>query len=254
MLKLRLFGHATVQDEQGSLSGRAVQPRRLALLALLALAPRKTLSRDKLIAYLWPESDTEQGRHLLSVAVYELRKAIGETLVTARDDVVLNTDGLAIDVDEFVAACDAGESERAVAVYGGPLLDGFHISDASQFEHWLTAQRAHLERRYGEALYADAQARSAAGDTLGAVAAWRRLSEQDPYSARVACGLMQALDEAGDRAGALRHARSHASLMREEFGAEADPEVTALSDRLKSAPREGPSVPVQIGRASCRER
>ena len=98
MLKLRLLGNATIQDDHGSLSGRAVQPRRLALLTLLALAPRRSLSREKLLAYLWPESDTEQGRHLLSVALYELRKALGEgTVVTGRDDVTLVEAALAVD-------------------------------------------------------------------------------------------------------------------------------------------------------------
>src|SRR5688500_14941542 len=129
MLSLRLLGNATLQDEHANLSGRAVQPRRLALLALLALSPRKCLSRDKLLAYLWPESDTEQGRHLLSVAVYELRKAIGDgTLVTARDDVSLTPGAINIDVDEFDAAMTATDYDRAITIYAGPLLDGFHIN------------------------------------------------------------------------------------------------------------------------------
>lgn len=239
MLKLRLLGNATLENEHGSVSGRAVQPRRLALLALLALSPRKSLSRDKLLAYLWPESDTEQARHLLSVAVYELRKAMGEaTLITARDDVALATNNLQIDVDAFDAAMDAGEYELAVQLHAGPLLDGFHINDAPEFERWVDAQRAHLARRFAEALEKVAHARAEAGDTEGAVTAWRRLAAHDPYSARVVCGLMLALENAGDRAGALQHARTHASVMRDEFGAEPDPEVTTLADRLKTAPRE----------------
>jgi TolB-like protein/DNA-binding SARP family transcriptional activator/tetratricopeptide (TPR) repeat protein len=247
-MKLRLLGNATLQGEQGSLSGRAVQPRRLALLALLALSPRKSLSRDKLLAYLWPDSDTEQGRHLLSVAVYELRKAIGDaTLVTSRDELALGVDALEIDVDEFEAALHRGASERAVELYPGPLLDAFHIADAPEFEHWLDAQRAHLARRYAEALEQVAHARSAAGDRQGAVAAWRRLSDHDRYSARVVCGLMQALEASGDRAGALQHALAHAALMREEFDAGADPEVTALADRLRTAPREAIIAVGRIG-------
>src|SRR5687768_13819585 len=206
MLSLRLLGNATLQDEQANLSGRAVQPRRLALLALLALSPRKALSRDRLLAYLWPESDTEQGRHLLSVAVYELRKVLGDaTLVTARDEVSLASGNLSVDVDEFEAALSAGDFDRAAALYAGPLLDGFHISDAVDFERWVDAQRAHLARRHAEALEKAAQRRADQGDTQGAVSAWRRLAEHDPYSARVVCGLMLALEAAGDRAGALQH-------------------------------------------------
>ena len=246
MLKLRLLGNATIQDDHGSLSGRAVQPRRLALLTLLALAPRRSLSREKLLAYLWPESDTEQGRHLLSVALYELRKALGEgTVVTGRDDVTLVEAALAVDVDEFDSAIRAGAFEQAVELYAGPLLDGFHINDAPDFERWLDAQREHFARRYAEALEKAAQARASRGDVQGAVEAWRKLAAHDPYAARVVCGLMLALEAADDRAGALQLARTHAAAMREEFGAEPDPEVTAIADRLKTAPRE---AAVQVAR------
>jgi DNA-binding SARP family transcriptional activator/TolB-like protein len=239
MLFLRLLGNASLQDEQSNLSGRAVQPRRLALLALLALSPRKALSRDKLLAYLWPESDTEQGRHLLSVAVYELRKALGEgLLVTARDDVSLNPSALNIDVDQFEAAISAGDYDRALALYGGPLLDGFHINDAPDFERWVDGERTLLARRFAEALEKAAHQRQSSGDMAGAVAMWRQLAAHEPYSARVVCGLMTALESAGDRAGALQHARTHAALLREEFGAEPDPEVEALAARLRREPRE----------------
>jgi DNA-binding SARP family transcriptional activator/TolB-like protein/Tfp pilus assembly protein PilF len=239
MLTLRLLGNATLQDEQSNLSGRAVQPRRLALLALLALSPRKALSRDKLLAYLWPESDTEQGRHLLSVAVYELRKALGEgTLVTARDDVSLNPGAIDIDVDQFEAAISAGDYDRAIALYRGPLLDGFHINDAPDFERWVDGERTLLARRFSEALEKAAHQRESAGDFAGAVSMWRQLAVHEPYSARIACGLMSALESAGDRAGALQHARTHAALLREEFGAEPDPDVEALAARLKREPRE----------------
>src|SRR5256885_7170240 len=42
--------------------GAAVRRNTLALLALLAAADKNGASRDKLIAFLWPESDTEHGR------------------------------------------------------------------------------------------------------------------------------------------------------------------------------------------------
>jgi serine/threonine-protein kinase len=44
---------------------------------------------------------------------------------------------------------------------------------------------------------------------------------------------MLALDAAGDRAGALQHARVHSALLREEYQAEPDPELVALTDRLR---------------------
>src|SRR2546426_10853792 len=74
MLELRTFGALSLKDDGASLSGAATQHKTLALLALLAAASRNGLSRDKLIAYLWPESDTEHGRGLLKQACYALRR------------------------------------------------------------------------------------------------------------------------------------------------------------------------------------
>jgi len=54
--------------------GAAVRRNTLALLALLAAADKNGASRDKLIAFLWPESDTEHGRNLLRQACFALRR------------------------------------------------------------------------------------------------------------------------------------------------------------------------------------
>lgn len=246
MLTLRILGGAALEDESSSIAGRAVQPRRIALLAVLGLAPRRSLSRDKLVALLWPESDSEQARHLLSVAVYELRKALGEeTIITKREELTLSND-VAIDAVHFEQAVAAADYERAAALYGGPLLDGFHISDAPDFEHWVDAERSHLARRYAEALEKLAQQRADAGDTGAALAAWRKLAAHDPYSARYACSLMLALEAAGDRAGALQHARTHSALLHEEFGAQPDPDVEALANRLRHTPRDATIAPAPL--------
>ena len=247
MLKLRLLGNAALEHQTSSIAGRAVQPRRIALLAVLGLAPRRSVSRDKLVALLWPESDTEQARHLLSVAVYELRKALGESvIITSREEVTLSAD-LAIDAVEFDQAVAAADYQRAVGLYGGPLLDGFHISDAPDFEHWVDGERSHLARRYAEALEKLAHEREAHGDRAGALAAWRKLVAHDPYSARSVCGLMLALEATGDRTGALQQARAHGVLLREEFGAQPDPDVEALAARLRSSPRNAavPAPPLR---------
>jgi tetratricopeptide (TPR) repeat protein len=56
---------------------------------------------------------------------------------------------------------------------------------------------------------------------------------------------MRALDSAGDRAGAIQHARSHTLLLREQFGLDVDAEVSTLADRLQrdDIPRSSPAAP-----------
>lgn len=256
MLKLRLLGNAGLESASSSIAARAVQPRRLALLAILGLAPRRSVSRDKLVAMLWPESDSEQARHLLSVAIYELRKALGETVITsARDDVTLSSD-LTIDVAQFEQAIASSDYQAAVDLYTGPFLDGFHISDAADFERWSDGERNYLARRYAEALEKLAHQHAQNGDQGAALQAWRKLVAHDPYNARAVCGLMLALEASGDRAGALQQARAHAALLQEEFGAQPDADVEALAARLRSSPGDAqarraplaplPSLPTQL--------
>lgn len=244
LLRLKLLGGATLESDAGIVSGRAVQRRRLALLALLAAAPARTMSRDKVVALLWPESSTEDARHLLSVTIHELRRLLGESLLITRgDDLILDGGQLRTDVEDFVEAVSSGDAQQAVTLYGGPFMDGVHIADAQEFEDWAQAERDRLARMLGGALEDGARAQAAAGNPRGAVDLWRRLAVHDPYNSRVARELIHALIEAGDRAGALQHARVHSTLMREEFGVEPDQESAQLLTSLKEPLAAPPAVP-----------
>ena len=108
MYTLRLFGTASIEGSDGPLTGRATQGRRLALLAMLAVSRGRALSRDKLVAVLWPEATPERARPQLSDALYILRGALGEDLIRATgDDLSLNAAALAIDVARFEDAMTA---------------------------------------------------------------------------------------------------------------------------------------------------
>jgi DNA-binding SARP family transcriptional activator/TolB-like protein len=237
VVTLRLLGGPALDGTAGPVTGPAAQRKRLALLALLALTPDQRLSREKLVAYLWPESDSEHARHQLSSAVYEIRKAAGgDAILAVGDDLRLNTGVIRADVVEFEAALAAGDAARAVALYRGPLLDGFFLSDAPEFEHWVDGERERLAGGYGRALEALAGAAEEQGDGSMAVQWWKARAAHDPYDSRVVLRLMLALDVMGNRAGALQHAAVHERLLREEFEAEPAPEVLALAERLRSAP------------------
>ena len=75
MFTLKLLGGACLEGPEGPLTGRVAQRRRLAVLALLAMSRRQGLGREKLAATLWPESDGDRARHLLSDTVYVINRA-----------------------------------------------------------------------------------------------------------------------------------------------------------------------------------
>ena len=234
MPAVMLLGGATLSAEQGRAAGPANQRHRLALLTLLVLAHPRGVSRDRLVAYLWPEHDGEHGRNLLKQGVHALRTALGaEAILSAGDELSLDATRVECDVIAFEAALASGDLERAVRAYGGPLLDGFHLPRAAELEQRIDRERDRLRRRFVEALTSLAERAAARSDWTAAAELWRRIAAEDPFSGVVTTRLMQALDAAGDRAGALREARAHEERLRAELDTHPDQEVTRLADRLR---------------------
>ena len=248
MLFLRLLGAPSLCGNGRTLTGPATQRHRLALLALLASSRSRPQSRDKLVAWLWPERDVEHARNLLNQGVHALRRAIGEAgIISVQDELQLEPAGLACDVVAFEDAIAAGELERAIGLYTGPFLDGFHLPGASEFEHWADGERDRLRRSYTRILESLAEAAEERREWGSAAERWRALVSEERYNARVTLRLMRALEAAGDRAGALQQARLHTLLLQQEFESGPDPDVVALADRLRTKPANGDEAQAHTG-------
>ncbi|MGQ0714922.1 MAG: AfsR/SARP family transcriptional regulator [Gemmatimonadaceae bacterium] len=137
------------------------------------------------------------------------------------------------DVAEFDQALLQGRLEEAASVYGGPFLDGFHIDDTSEFEHWLDTERERLARSHTQLLETLAQERESAGDFARAAEWWRRLAAHEPTNDRVALRVMRALDAADDRAGAIQHARGRKRVN----PIQRSPSTSAMSGRAHGSAR-----------------
>ena len=237
MFILKLLGGASVDGPDGPFTGRVSQRRRLAALALLAMNRRQGLGREKLAAILWPESDGDRARHLLSDTVYVINRALGGDIVTGvGDELRLNLERLGCDARAFEDAVERGALDDAVRLYAGPLLDGFAVEGSEEFERWMLSERERLQDLYGRAVERLALERRERGDIRGAVECWRRLAADDPFNSRVACALAHALDHAGDRAGALHHLQAHVSTLAKELGIPPPEDVATLVRTLR-APR-----------------
>ncbi len=238
MLRLRAFGGAVVEAQTGPLGGTAAHRKSLALLALLSGSERG-ISRDKILAYLWPDADAARASHRLTQLLYALRRDLdADSLFLGSSEVRLNPDLISSDVREFTLARQSGELERAVTLYEGPFLDGFFLSDAAEFERWMENERAGYARECAEALETLAAEAGANGDHRRATAWWRRLAKQDPLSSRVTVHLMSALAAGGSRADAIEQARAYQEIIRRELDAEPNPAVLALADQLRRGPHE----------------
>ena len=244
MLRLRAFGGLALEDERPDPAGAITQPKSLALLALLANAGERPISRDKVLAYLWPEIEPAKAAHRLAQSLYALRHDLRvESLFRASNDLRLNSPVIVSDLQDFTDALERGDLRRAVAIYQGPFLDGFFLSGADEFERWVEVERGEYCRKHRAALEALAVADGQRGDANGSAEWWRRLTDADPLNARTAVAYMEALGVAAGHAGALQFARDYGKRLRSEFDSDPDPAVMAAAERLRNASSAGPTGP-----------
>jgi len=250
VIRIQTFGCLSVRGGDGaSLAGAAAQPRRMAILALLARAGERGVSREKVLALLWPDADDERGSRTLSQALYALRKdLIAEDAIGGAKELHFDPALVTTDVSEFAAAVSRGDDARAAELYAGPFLDGFHVSGAEEFTRWVDRERAALAQDHARVVESLARSAFASGNVAASVGWWRRLAALEPLNARVAVGLMEALTASGDRAGAIRHARVYELLVEQELELPPDKEVTALAERLRQHSDETPQPALAAAR------
>lgn len=239
-IRLQLLGPVSVTRSDGEATRPLLtQPRRLAILAYLAIArPRGLHSRDTLVALLWPESDQSAGRHALRNSLHAIRQALGEDVIVTAGDGLVGVDAGAIECDVLALEdhLDGGHFDDAMNRYHGELLQGFHVSEAPEFERWLDAERRRIADAVLAGAWRNAADKRASGDRDSALQAARRANALAPDDELSLRRLLEFLDAGGDRSAALRAYEEFAERLKSDYGAEPSAETQALARALREKP------------------
>ncbi len=234
MVRLRVLGGFALDEGSGAPAPALPKRRAQAALAVLAVCGDLGCTRERLLALLWPESDEASARHGLRDVLHAIRRALGPGAVPASGSHLrLDSSVVGSDAGAFTEALASGRPADAVGVYGGPLLDGFHVDDAPEFERWLDGERTRLAREYLEALRQLATAAESAGVWDEAAKWWARAVEHDPPNSHLVLQHVRVLATMGDRANAIQVLEAHARRLREEFDLEPDREILATIERIR---------------------
>ena len=248
MFRLRVLGGFALEGPSGTTLSPLPRRRAEATLAVLAVCGDLGCTRERLITLLWPESDEVHSRHSLRDVLTDVRRALGASAVRSEGDRLLLYGGVVeSDVYVFTQELGAGRDEDAVRVYRGPLLDGFHVDGAPEFERWLDAERARLARELVDALVGLAERAEASGAWRSAAGWWARAVEQDPLNSHFVLQQVRALAAHGDRANAIKLADAHARRLRAELDLEPDSELLAKVERIRRDLPTPPDRPVITG-------
>lgn len=260
-LSINLLGGFGVEGPAPGNALRFQRKRSQALLAMLAISPRRTMPRGKVTAVLWEEDTESAARHRLRQCLFDLRRGLGIGGATAinagGDKISLASPGLVVDVARFeVCAADGSPAalEEALKLYRGDLLDGFSLA-APAFEEWLRAERERLRSRAVTVMKALLAHHQTVSNIEEAIQVAVRLLAVEPFDEAAHRTLMRLYAESGRRSAALRQYEDCVELLARELGVEPETQTRELfrrlvaeSPRLSLSPasvRRGPSPPAQ---------
>ncbi len=239
----------------------------VAILALLG-AEGRAFARDELAALLWPESDDLAARGALRRTLSTVRSAIGDgPVVIDRTRVDLDRTRVRVDLAQIESA--AGSDDRstlaaAAALARGDFMAGFSLRDSLEFDDWRATRAVAAERAVLAVLDRLATVAEREGDLPAAIDAASRRLDLDPLDEGGHVRLMDLLEAAGDRSGALRQYRACVATLERELGVAPLASTTARYDAIRDrddqrplgssvsgrspAPASAPDAPAQPGR------
>jgi len=226
-----------------------------ALLYVLARGGGSGVSREAILADLWPDNDRQLAGRSLNTLLWSLHRRLGPVLGTmcilhVNGMYSLNTrGGIEVDTVSFDALADGGDAHarrgdwqtaaelyrRAAALYQGDLHTGADIDAEVIIERERLRSRLH-------SLLADL-ARSAYDqiDIAGCVVAAQRVLSSDPFREDMHRLLMQCYVRCGERSRALRQYQVCKALLQNEFDVEPEPSTRELFEQIRVDPSFSPS-------------
>jgi len=220
--------------------GAPLPPGLAAYLAAFLAIRADWVTRDELVALLWPDAEPRRARHNLSQLLYAVR----------RSDWGHDVEGEAVrvrwlvdtDVAAFRRAASEGDWRGTVDAYGGELLEGVAPPGSPACDAWLRGEREDLRETWREAATAYAAELARDGRWSESARRLRRLLASDELLEDAVQSLIRCEAMAGRRDAALQAYERFRERLHDELGLEPLDATTRLAAAVRSGDL-GPDAP-----------
>jgi len=238
-LHVRLLGGFRVErtDVGRTISGWQRRSAKT-LTKLLAVHPGHALHREQIVDILWSGVDAESALNSLGKALHAARHAMEPGLPRRKDSaylrltdgmLVLNTDNVTVDTDQFEQLAEGAirhqeieAYEDALAAYGGELLP------EDRYEHWCSERRGVLAELRIRLLLGMAEALENQGAYNDAADRLRDVLQHDPTREAAHRQLMRIYERVGTPDQAVRQFHLCEDVLRRELDLAPQPETASL--------------------------
>ncbi|MBN2148046.1 MAG: AAA family ATPase, partial [Anaerolineales bacterium] len=234
-----------------------VTPRATALLAYLAVT-QQPQARELLINLLWTDKPTEKAYGVLRTTLWRLNKdpLLACWLDIQQDKVSLTAlHEIQVDVNLFrllIESCSqhghlpnqicqecVSPLQKAIHLYQGIFMQGFHYKKARLFADWQTEQADSLHQDALAACLLLADYHTHHGDLNHGIIYAKQALALLPTSEELHRKLMNLYIDSGQRSAALDQYKACKQILKQEGMPEPSPETNLLYDQIKEMNRQG---------------
>jgi len=247
-LHVRLLGGFCIERSE---VGQTVSdwPRRSAktLIKLLAIQPGHAMHREQVIDVLWPKVNAESAFNSLGKALHVARRALQPGLPRRQDSaylrladgmLVLSTERVGVDADEFEQLAEDALRSRKITAYGAAFAAyGGELLPEDRYESWCSERRDALTELHIRLLLGMAEVLERRGSYGEAAERLGDVLQQDPLREAVHRQLMRLYVWMGAPDQAIRQFHSCEAILRQELDLAPQPETISLCDEILASHR-----------------
>jgi DNA-binding SARP family transcriptional activator len=250
ILALRLLGSFDVQMGGQSIGKWPSRKARL-VLAYLAIERGRMVAKDVLIDLFWPDAPPERGSNNLSIAVHQLRAALGAIDADAAQCIIVRqglygVDPAKVSVDLWDFQNSLAEARRAlerrddararIALSAATDICQGDLLESDPYEEWAGGPRRTLGVAFNQSLAWLAEDASKHGDWPRVLEFAARILQRDRCDEAAHRWLMTAHWKLGNRPQALQQYRLYEEALEEELGVQPSDEARLLREQILSQP------------------
>lgn len=253
MLQIKLFGKPQV-----IYNGRDIAPelgnKGCALLCILFLRGGEYYAREKLAAYLWPDSSANASKYNLRYTLWKIKKST-DTGEDSESLIRLDREYCCINRD-YDYLCDlqtideidpethsADDLKKACDAFGGELLEGYYFNNCEVLNELILSQRIYYEKRKNQLLMKAAELYEKSGLLQEAVCVIEKVLECEPYNEQMALRLMTLYEQTDDRSRAIRFFNEFRNRLASNLEIYPGSAITRKYEELKAAPHTAEEPP-----------
>jgi tetratricopeptide (TPR) repeat protein len=161
-------------------------------------------------------------------------KKLGDYLDIHRDSVGIKPDACEyLDVTDLEEKLAGDKIEQALHLYQGEFLQGFHVQNSTEFEHWLQMQQERLRAQMTGGLHRAVTRAVETGDYGKGDMLVHRLLEVEPFDETAYHHSILLLGLEGRRTEALAQYEKCRDTLQKELGVEPSEELQELHTRIQ---------------------